>query len=409
MNTTPTLNNPHALLELPSGHVLISDTGNHALRTLAPELTYLSTVAICDRARNSGSGEAVVASGTGKQLQLAGPKGLALVPGSINTIAVCDSFNHRIVIATLEPSDIQLMNSSFSTESSNSNNNSSGSKSAAAPATMKEAPGKIEGGRLSVQRFSTLAGGNNSASTAAAGSGKASSQSANSNSSSSADDELVWRRSGWVSKKAGILKFPACMLALPQGEGFLVGDATGLRFVSWPEGYIVTLRRIGGKDNGSRGGSSSSKDAPENEASRLQDISALCFDGRGRLLIADSAGGVLRLTPDSQAVQTPRPKEPLESHGPLPWGSRRWIRSQLEVLLLPAAPSPHMRSRDGSLESNGGGTGQGTAVVATGGQVSTHKPAGLCSLEDGEVILVAESHRLRKIFSAECLEAAAIR
>ena len=392
------------MLELPSGHVLISDTGNHAIRTLAPELNYLSTVVASDRARNNNSTEALKESGTGKQLDLAGPKGLALVPGSMNSIAICDSTNHRIVIASLEPSDIHQPIAS----SSNTENNSSGSKSNIAPAAKKETSEMNEGGSLSVQRFSTLARG---ITASAAASRKPHSAAS---SSGGTDDELVWRRGGWVSKKAGTLRYPSCVLALPQGEGFLVGDATGLRFVSWPEGYIVTIRRIGGKDSsgGSSSGSGSSsrglsgKAASESEPSRLQDVSALCFDGRSRLIIADSLGGVLRLTPDQEYL-APRPKEPSESHGPLPWGCRRWIRSQLEALLLPAAPSPNMRSRDGCFESSGGG--HSTSTVATGGQVSTHRASGLCALEDGEVILLAESHRLRKIFSAECLEAAAIR
>jgi WD40 repeat protein len=75
-----------AMLQLPDGRVLVTDSSNHLLRVLSADLLQVSTVA--------GDGGGGYRDGAAAQAQLRYPHGLALLPDG--RLLVADQFNHRI-------------------------------------------------------------------------------------------------------------------------------------------------------------------------------------------------------------------------------------------------------------------------------------------------------------------------
>jgi hypothetical protein len=80
---------PTALLALPSGDLIVSDTGNHCLRDIAPDINRtVRTIA-------GSCGEASFADGVGLASRFNAPMGLTLAPGG-QALLVADAWNFKI-------------------------------------------------------------------------------------------------------------------------------------------------------------------------------------------------------------------------------------------------------------------------------------------------------------------------
>ena len=89
------------------GFVLITDTGNDALRALNPSLTHLHTVVAPPSYISKGSR---AASGSASGLRLSSPQGMCLAPSpdgkfdGSGGVVVCDTRNHRLLLLHLAAS-----------------------------------------------------------------------------------------------------------------------------------------------------------------------------------------------------------------------------------------------------------------------------------------------------------------
>jgi hypothetical protein len=151
----------------------------------------------------------------------------------------------------------------------------------------------------------------------------------------------------WVASRPAKLARPSAVLALPGGEGFLVADGPAVRFCSWPQGHVVTVRSAprAGKKAGpatfAAGGGAASPPPHLVNGSLLKDPAGLCLDETGALVVADTAA-LLRLEPSGHLG--PRPTGPASAKDAHPWGHSRWLRGRLEVLVV-AAPAAGSKSQ----------------------------------------------------------------
>ena len=358
LDRSPQLHDPRALLELPSGHVLVADAGSHTVRTLEPGLQYITTAVTNPKLHHGGGGGTEKGSKAGARLQLRSPSGLALSPSG--EVVICDSGNHRLVVASLEPAPERR---------------AKGKGGATAP------------GGLVVSRWAALLG----SATVDDDLGRVQKVRA-------ADTEAVYSETGgigsWRVRAAGQVESPAAIVALPGGEGFLVSDRYGLRFVSWPEGHVVTVRCLGRRRGGKAGAAkppaaATSAITLNGDEPTLGDISGLCLDGDGCLVIADPTVGLLRLTPSKPL----RPRPAVSKGTEHPWGHRRWLSGSLELLAGKA---------EGKEASRGGFVDDRRPKTPT-----VRCALGVSPLDGGLSVLVSEQHCLRRLHSRRALANAA--